>query len=127
MADLTALCDAGHFWGGDLLLSPTGDLARVTGADRSKQRVIRRLMTNPGDYIWHPTYGAGLPRRIGTLANPAEIKGVILAQLALEASVAKSPAPQVTVSTFVNGISVKIVYVALPDRQPVPLSFDVSV
>jgi hypothetical protein len=127
MADLTALCDVGHFWGSDVQVGPTGDLARATRADRSKQRVLRRLLTNPGEYIWHPTYGAGLPGKIGSNANAAEISALIRAQMRLEASVAQTPEPTVTVTPIPNGISVAIVYVALPDRQPVPLSFDVSV
>lgn len=127
MADLTALCDVGHFWGSDVQLGPTGDLARATRADRSKQRVLRRLLTNPGDYIWHPTYGAGLPAKIGQNADPAEIGSLIRTQMGLEPSVAQTPEPTVAVTPILNGISVAIVYFVLPDRQPVPLSFDVSV
>jgi hypothetical protein len=127
MADLTALCDVGHFWGSDVQLSPTGDLARVTRGDRSKQRVLRRLLTNPGDCLFHPEYGAGLPRQIGLNADVAEIRALIREQMLLEASVARDPEPQIVVRAIQNGIAVSIVYVALPDRQPVPLSFDVSV
>lgn len=127
MADLTALCDVGHFWGSDLLLSPTGDLARVTRADRSRQRVLRRLLTNPGDYIFHPTYGAGLPQRVGTIIDADEITALIQAQMRLEPSVAQTPAPVVKVAAIPNGITVNVQYVSLPDRQPVPLVFDVSI
>lgn len=136
MADLTALADVGHFWGSDIQLSPTGDLARASGAERSKQRVFRRLMTNPaasapngatsGDYIFHPGYGAGIPAMIGQVLDIARITARIRGQMLLEASVAKSPAPKVTVNQIVGGVSVDLAYVALPDRQPVSLSFDVS-
>lgn len=125
MADLTALCDVSHLWGGDVGLSPSGDLARVTRADRSVQRVLRRLLTNPGDYTFHPNYGAGLPARVGTNLDVAEISALIREQMALEPSVAQTPAPTIKVTPIQNGVSVSIVYVALPDRQPVPLSFDV--
>jgi hypothetical protein len=126
MADLTALADIDQTWGGDIGLSPTGDLGRVTRAARSKQRVLRRLMTNPGDYIWHPTYGAGLPGKLGSTATASEIQALILAQMKLEPSVAQSPAPVITVTVFPGGLAVRGVYTALPDRQPVPLSFEVT-
>lgn len=125
-ADLTALADVDQFWGGDANLSPTGDLARALRVQRSKQRVIRRLMTNPGDYIFHPDYGAGLPGKIGSLATGAEIRALVLSQMRIEPSVAQTPEPQITVTVIPNGLAVRGVYTVLPDRQPVPLSFDVS-
>ena len=71
------MSDLNHFYGGDLSLSATGDILKVDGSTQGQQRVLRRLLTNPalmdssgkvtvvGDYIWHPTYGAGLPRMVG--------------------------------------------------------------
>jgi hypothetical protein len=126
-ADLTALCDVSHLWGGDAFLSPTGDLARVTRTERSKQRVLRRLMTNPGEYLFHPTYGGGLPGLVGTNATALDVAAIIRDQLRLEPSVAQTPAPVIAVSSIPNGLAVIVNYVALPDRQPVPLSFDVEV
>lgn len=126
MADLTALADIDHYWGADVNLSPTGDLARALRGLRSKQRVIRRLMTNPGDYIFHPDYGAGLPALVGSNATPDEIRALIRQQMKLEDSVAQVPEPDIAVSIITNGLAVSISYLTLPDRQPVPLSFDVS-
>ena len=54
------MSDISHQWGSDLSIGPTGDFALVSGAILGQQRVLRRLLTNPGDYIWHPDYGAGL-------------------------------------------------------------------
>lgn len=127
MADLTALCDVSHLWGADTQLSPSGDFARVTRATRSTQRVLRRLLTNPGDYVFHPDYGAGLPGRVGTNVDVAEIRALIREQMLLEPSVARTPEPTIKVREIQNGVSVSIVYVALPDQQPVPLSFDLRV
>lgn len=126
MADLTALCDIGHDFGGDVRLSPTGDLSRVQGNIRSAERVYRRLLTNPGEYIWHPNYGAGLPKRVGGLVDVAEIRALIRSQMLLEPSVSQSPPPAIVVSEIPNGVSVSISYVALPDKQPTALSFSVS-
>ena len=54
--------DFDQLWGDDLTLTATGQVALVDGTPKGEQRVLRRLLTNPGDYIWHPEYGAGLPR-----------------------------------------------------------------
>jgi hypothetical protein len=126
MADPTALIDVDHFWGDDLRVSPTGDLGQATRAVRSKERILRRLMTNLQDYLSHPTYGAGLPGRIGTLINIPEIVALIRGQMFLEDSVARSPEPTINAVEIVGGVSVSVTYTIDPDRQPVALSFSVS-
>ena len=93
MADLIDPVDIGHVFGGDLELSPTGDLARVNLVERSKERVLRRLLTNPGDYLMHPTYGAGLPGLIGSTINETKTAALIKGQMLLEASVVQNPPP----------------------------------
>jgi hypothetical protein len=85
-------------WAGDLGVGSTGDLALASGQDTSNQRVCRRLLTNPGDYLWQLDYGGGLAQFVGTPAAPADIESVVRTQLALEAAVAASPAPQVSAS-----------------------------
>ena len=83
-------------FGGDLAVGPTGDLALAGGAMLTQQRVLRRLLTNPGDYIWQLNYGAGLGQFVGQPGAPAAIAGVTRAQLLQEAAVAPSPSPVVT-------------------------------
>ena len=79
-----------------------------------QQRVIRRLLTNPGDYIWHTDCGAGLGSYVGAQYAPKRIEGTILNQLQFEYLVAAIPAP--SVQTNVSSIgqfsstSVKIRY-----------------
>lgn len=126
MADLTALSDVGHYWGSDTRLSATGGLDRSAGAQRSKERVLRRLLTNPGDCIFHPDYGAGLPQRVGSNVNAAEIKALVRTQMRLEPSVARNPEPAITVREIPNGVSLSIAYTSMPDKQPVALTFSVS-
>lgn len=119
-----------HFWGGDLATGPTGDVAVVSGTLRGQQRVLRRLLTNPGDYIFHPTYGAGLPGFVGQPIDPAKIVAVIRSQLMLEASVSKLPAPVISVKQLASdptGITVSIKYNDSATNQPVVLSFNVGV
>ncbi len=67
--------DIYHYIGGDLSTSPTGDLRPVENTERGKQRVLRRLITNPGDYIYHPTYGAGLGQKVGEVGQHQRMDG----------------------------------------------------
>jgi phage baseplate assembly protein W len=92
-------------WGGDLGVGNTGDLALVAGSDTTNQRVCRRLLTNPGDYLWQLDYGGGLAQFVGTPAAPSDIESVVRTQLALETAVSASPAPQVsaTLADAANG------------------------
>lgn len=120
------LDDVAHRWSEDLRLSATGDLGRVNGDTRSVERVLRRLMTNPGSYIFHPTYGAGLPRMVGENLDIAAIRGLIRTQMFLEASVSRSPPPQIDLREITGGVAVRVQYIALPDKQPVSLSFDLT-
>lgn len=121
------LTDVFQWYGGDVGLGPTGDLQQVSGTVRTQQRIVRRLCTNPGDYIFHPEYGGGLPGKIGSNASTAEIKAIVQAQVALEASVATQPKPVVTVSPIGNGaMRIVIQYTDAQTRAPVLLSFDVN-
>jgi hypothetical protein len=109
---MSDLADLFHYWSGDLQQGATGDLAPAFRADRSSQRIIRRLMTNPGggDYPWEPDYGAGLPAKIGDTLNIPYLTALIIGQMALEASIARDPAPQITIAQIQGGASISIVY-----------------
>lgn len=123
---MASLDDIGHVWGSDLQLSPTGDLQRVNAARRSEQRVLRRLMTGPPEYVWHPTYGAGIPGRIGQNLDLAKIKAAMRGQMMQEASVSRAPPPSVDVRARPGGVAAAVQYTALPDKQPVSLTFDLA-
>jgi phage baseplate assembly protein W len=88
-----------HFWGQDLELSLTGDLESATQITESDQAVLRRLLTNPGEYIFHPDYGAGLPRYVGEDLSSErynELVALVTGQMQLEDTVAQTPPPDVT-------------------------------
>lgn len=135
---MTALLnDLYHYFGGDISGSATADLQPVNGSIRGKQRILRRLLTNPRevlpsgeilppDYIFHPDYGAGLPRKVGDVFDGPKIKALIRGQILLEESVAKSPEPQITVDEIPNGIACKISYVDAISNAPAILSFSVN-
>jgi phage baseplate assembly protein W len=118
--------DLYHYIGGDLSTSPVGDLMPVSDIERGRQRILRRLMTNPGDYIQHPDYGAGLGQKVGDIVNVGEWTALIRGQMLLEDSVASSPAPQISVQSITNGATVYIAYTDAPSGQAVTLGFDVT-
>jgi phage baseplate assembly protein W len=95
--------------GTDLSVSPTGDLALVTGTQAGQERVLRRLLTNPGDYIWHLEYGAGLPAMVGQPARARVIEGISRAQMYLEPAVSQTTPPVVTVTASIDGTVVETV------------------
>ena len=97
-------------WGGDLSLSPTAGLALVSGAVLTEQRLIRRLLTNPGDDPWNPGYGAGLGRFVGQPVNTAALSALISEQALLEATVASVTSVAV-VQDGLGTVSATIVYV----------------
>ncbi|MDR3473325.1 MAG: hypothetical protein P4M09_16825 [Devosia sp.] len=120
------MADLFHWWGEDLDVGSTGDLATVEGTSRGQQRVLRRLLTNPGDYIWHPEYGAGLPGYIGKNLDMDALTAVIRSQILLESAVSKSPEPSIVVSPISDGVFVRVIYVDGDTGQQVNLSFDVN-
>ena len=73
--------DVYHVFGSDLVVSANGDLLTADTVNLSQQRVLRRLLTNPNDYIWQPTYGAGLPQKVGDPFDVATIDSIITAQM----------------------------------------------
>lgn len=120
------MSDLNHYIGSDLTVSPTGDLQRVDGSLMGQQRVLRRLLTNPGDYMFHPTYGAGLGALVGTVVDVAKIKALIRGQILLERAVSRVPEPDITVSPISNGVSVSIKYTDAASKTAQVLSFNVN-
>ena len=97
------MSDLSHMIGNDLAWGNSGDLAVADGQEWGQQRVLRRLLTNPGDYLWHLTYGAGLPGMVGNPANAARITAITRAQMLQEGAVARNPMPMVDVSVGTDG------------------------
>ena len=118
--------DLSHVWGQDLDVTPSGDIAIVTGSQRTIQRIIRRLMTAAtalvmSDYPWEPGYGAGLGARIGQTFDARGIQAVVLSQMLQEESVAPIPAP--TVSVTANGPFMATIDVTYTDTSGTSQSF----
>jgi hypothetical protein len=118
--------DVFHQFGSDLVISANGDLLTADSVQLSEQRVLRRLLTNPQDYIWQPNYGAGLPRKIGDPFDVATIEAIVSGQMCLEESVVRSPPPDVEVASFPNGMFVDIAYTEADSGLPAVLNFPVT-
>jgi hypothetical protein len=121
------MADAYHQWGSDLTLGPTGDFASVSGQLLGQQRVLRRLLTSPGEYVWQLDYGAGLARFIGQPVNPLQINAVVRSQIFKEPAVAPQPEPVIDVQIAPGGATVYVYirYVDAESRQTQVLSFSV--
>lgn len=118
--------DLHHYIGSDIASSATGDLQSASGTERGQQRILRRLLTNPGEYIFHPEYGAGLPAKVGETLDIPQIRALIRGQMLLEESVARTPEPEIIVTAIQGGISCLIRYVDAQSKTPAVLSFNVN-
>lgn len=71
---------------GRLTIDPaTGDFATVAGRENLKQALTNRIVTDPGELLFHPEYGCKLQRRRGSKNTPiALLLGRMDVQDALE-------------------------------------------
>lgn len=127
--------DLAHWWGGDLSLSPTGDILTVENLDKDNQRIVRRICTNGktsgallGEYVFHPEYGGSAPWYIGRAKDGLMLQGIIRSQMYEEASVSHNPEPQIGTQLFPDGTFIATIQYA--DEQTgnllPPLSFQVA-
>ena len=114
-------------WGSDLVAGSGGDIALSTGPATISQRVCRRLLTNPGDYIWNLGYGGGLGQFVGIPAQAPTIEAVVRAQLLLDRAVPSTPAPLVSarLNDTANGYVTATITYADPATLA-PILFTVS-
>lgn len=123
------MSDVWHDWGADLNLDSTGDLLVATDENLGRQRILRRLLTNPGSYIWALDYGGGLGSFIGEPVAAEQIESVISTQMALETYVDATQAPTaaITNSASMDGgtISVQVQYKPASQQATQVLKFSV--
>ncbi|QBQ97906.1 phage tail protein [Paraburkholderia pallida] len=123
------MADSFQWFGQDIQFTSRGDDLLATGVTELNQRIVRALLTPPGTYIWHPTYGAGLGRFVGHALSAeefAEIKSLINSVLVTEPDVQKQPPPTFTYQNDATGLlSVTIQYIYAPNGVPQTLAFNV--
>ncbi|MBV1838616.1 phage tail protein [Acetobacter estunensis] len=118
------MSDISHVVGADISVSDSGDLLVASNADLGNQRVLRRLCTNVGDYIFSLEYGAGLPGRVGGTDTQADIEAIVLQQMTLESSVSQTQTPSVALTTPALGtrrISISYISTATGETSSVEL------
>lgn len=120
------MADLNHYWGGDISAAPDCDLATVDGITLGIQRVIRRIMTCPGEDPFHPDYGAGIPQMIGGTYDVRVLGAKIRRQIFLERCVARTPPPVITVTPILNGVSVSLRYTDRFAQKLVAFSFPIQ-
>src|SRR5689334_1317032 len=118
--------DLWHEMGSDLVVSANGDVLTADSVDLSDQRILRRLLTNAKDYIWQPSYGAGLPQKIGDPFDFSTINAIVTGQMYLEATVLRDPPPTIDVSSFQDGMFVALTYTEADSDEEVVLGFPVT-
>ena len=119
--------EAYHIFGQDLVLSATGDILLVDGVQETNQRIMRRLFTNPGDYLWDLLYGAGLPAKVGLKANAAAIAAVVRSQIFQETTVSQTPPPTIGVLASPSGVvTCTVTYTYAPTGQVSSLTFPIG-
>lgn len=101
--------------GADLTVGSSGDLGLATAPVQTNQRVLRRLLTNPGGYIWNLGYGGGLATYIGSTTDPADIEAAIRTQMSLETAVPATPAPSVIVQALTSSGSYVVADITYAD------------
>ena len=105
------MADLAHLWGSDLSWSSTGDLAVADTPSVTQQRVLRRLLTVPGEYLWSLDYGAGLATFVGLPGTANAIVAAVRGQLFKEGAVAQTPAPVIALAPDQAGnIYVQVTY-----------------
>lgn len=120
------MADISLSFGGDLVVGPTGDLGLCDGPALTQQRVLRRLLTNAGSYIWQLAYGAGLGQFVGQPGAPAVIQAIARSQILSEAAVSNNPPPVISAVPAGDGtVSLTITYTDAVTQQTSSLSFSV--
>ena len=119
--------DFSQQYGADLTVAAAGDVALADGTLLGQQRVLRRLLTNPGDYLWNPAYGAGLGQFVGQPVRAARIRSVVRSQIFQEQAVARTPEPVIDVSGDATGaVNVAIRYADATTGATQTLTFTVG-
>ena len=114
-------------WRTDLQVSAQGDLRTANEFTLLKQRIVRRLITFPGEVLFQPDFGVGIGRYIDEPLNEdvyAALKRRIIDQVYKEDLVARNPEPEIEISAEYEGISV-LLRLWTRDSRELPLRIEV--
>lgn len=126
MAGISQVICSKNIGGSDIQFNSSNDILTVDGDELTQQRILRRLMTTPGTYLQHPTYGVGLPIYIGLPLTDelfSQLKTLVINQMFLEDGVSKAPEPVIELTSLTRQLFIQITYVPVGKDIPVVLSY----
>ena len=121
--------DVYHEIGDDIQLDSTNDLQLVFDTNETNQRIMRRLFTNKGTYIWNAAFGASIPWKLGETLSVEAYRDVInqvTAAVLEDDEVAKDPPPEISIKTTTNGLICYIRYYNLSSEEHDTITFKVT-
>lgn len=92
-------------WNQDFLLTPSGSIQTAQGWDSFRQRIVRRMITNPAqtlpsgittppDYIYNPSFGCGLGSEVD---QPGDADSLAVIERKISLGVLQDPETDTTV------------------------------
>lgn len=126
-------------WGGDFEISQNGSLVLAYGWDQVRQRILRRLLTNPAftlddgtpvppDYLFDPKYGLGFRRRVGENWTPdlqLYLKAMINQAVLIDEGVNVNLPPLINITQTDHTVQV-VITVYLKTGQPGVIALQIS-
>lgn len=103
------------------------DFSFIAARDELIQRLIRRLLTNPGEWLPFPFYGGGLRAFVNEPLSSRlafQIKSICIAQVMEEPDVAALPAPVITLKKPFADALIVTIQLYTQALQPVSFSFN---
>lgn len=100
--------------GGDYEVAPNGDWKLAQGREALRQSIIRRILTNPGEWQTLPDFGVGarlFVKARNTRATREELKSRIKAQVTSDPRVDK--VAQIVVEDIDDGIKISVEVLAV--------------
>lgn len=110
---------------GALRLGPGGDLALVAGPAALQQRLYLRALTNRGDLLLHPDFGAGAGALVAlplTAERIAQLSDALRAQFLAEPAIAEV----LDISAQAAGTQLSVDVVVRLQDAPAPLALTLS-
>lgn len=106
---------------GDIAFTRSGDMQLLAGAALLQQRLYRRLVTNPGELLFYPDFGAGLVSYLHmpwTPAAQAQVEQLVAQQALLDPAVSSV----VSVNAWmpdVKTLRIDLSITVADDQQPI--------